>query len=422
MIELKQIWSKLYLGLAVLGLSAPLQVHAAGQDSVMLGQDGNQVSVSLEMSNAAEEKITTVAVSLEVKTENSGQISVDFQFAPELDGTEHGFVYNKDTGRLDIYVASADPLFAGEKLNLGNVQVQPADPEKSVSADISYCQNSFQTANGSYGDKSPVVEGNVPPVSIQVGNGTLAPPSPGPGTSGPGNNGTGSGNGSGNHGGESNRDQGLYDETTRFTNDPSTAQKIPSSVIEKDGAGNPLFNLSTGAAATIGGKKGTGVNLGLDKVKDKVSVISPEKGPSSILVSGSGNGELAGFDSWLDGGNEGELFAEGAAGESNSEEILLDQKNGGAVENQKGEKRKRIILFSAIVIGILLLAGGIILFVIKRKNQEPIRRRKRKKRRRRRRKKKPTGRRRPAQRGRRPTDQGRRPVRKRRPKSRSFSG
>ena len=203
---------------------------------------------------------------------------------------------------------------------------------------------------------------------------------------------------------------------------PSTAQKIPSSVIEKDGAGNPLFNLSTGAAATIGGKKGTGVNLGLDKVKDKVSVISPEKGPSSILVSGSGNGELAGFDSWLDGGNEGELFAEGAAGESNSEEILLDQKNGGAVENQKGEKRKRIILFSAIVIGVLLLAGGIILFVIKRKNQEPIRRRKRKKRRRRRRKKKPTGRRRPAQRGRRPTDQGRRPVRKRRPKSRSFSG
>ena len=78
---MKQIRNKLYLGLAVLGLSTPLQAFAAGQDSVMLGQDGNQVSVSLGMSNAVEEKITTVAVSLEVKTEDPSQITVDFQFA-----------------------------------------------------------------------------------------------------------------------------------------------------------------------------------------------------------------------------------------------------------------------------------------------------------------------------------------------------
>ena len=112
---MKQIRNKLYLGLAVLGLSTPLQAFAAGQDSVMLGQDGNQVSVSLGMSNAVEEKITTVAVSLEVKTEDPSQITVDFQFAPNLGNTEHGFVYHEDTGRLDIYVASADKLFGDEK-------------------------------------------------------------------------------------------------------------------------------------------------------------------------------------------------------------------------------------------------------------------------------------------------------------------
>ena len=156
---MRRIRNKIYLGLAIIGLSAPLQVHAAGQDSVMLEQDGNQVSVSLEMSNAIEEKITTVAVSLEVKTDDPGQIMVDFQFAPELGEIAHGFIYHEDTGRLDIYVSSSKSLFNNEeKLNLGNVKVQPADSGKSMSADIGYCPNSFQTATGAYGNKTPVGE------------------------------------------------------------------------------------------------------------------------------------------------------------------------------------------------------------------------------------------------------------------------
>lgn len=150
---MKRIQNKIYLGLAIIGLSAPLQVHAAGQDSVMLGQDGNQVTVSLEMSNAAEEKITTVLVSLEVKTDYPDQVKVDFQFAPELSGTTHGCIYHEDTGRLDIYVSSSKSLFGEDEISLGNVQVQPVDAGQSMSADISYCPNSFQARMGLMGIK-----------------------------------------------------------------------------------------------------------------------------------------------------------------------------------------------------------------------------------------------------------------------------
>ncbi|MBD5395876.1 MAG: hypothetical protein HDR71_16810 [Lachnospiraceae bacterium] len=391
---MKRIQSKIYLGLVIIGLSAPLRVNAAGQDMVVLGQDGNQVSVSLEMSNATEEKITTVSISLEVKTDDPEQVTVGFQFAPELGGTEHGFVYNKDSGRLDIYVASSKSLFSEEKLNLGNVQVQPTDPGRSLSADVSYCKNSFQTANGSYGDKTPVIEGEVEPVSIQVGNGTLTP---GTGSQGAGNS-SGGNSAAGSLGG-SNRDQGLYDETTRFTNDPASAQKIDASVIKKDKAETLLHNLSTGAAAAIAGKNGADTDItGRTKAKGKVSVISPKNGPASILISKGDSKASDGdqFDSFSDGlsgdnndGNAGKILGEGAALEDGQEEIMLDQKNGGAVDNGKSERRRRILIISAISAGVIIIAGGMILLIMKWIGYLPVGAKKKKKKKRRRRKRKP---------------------------------
>lgn len=399
---MKRIQNKIYLGLMIIGLSAPLQVYAAGEDSVMLGQDGNQVAVSLEMSNAAEEKITTVAVSLEVKTDNPGQVTVDFQFAPGLGETEHGFVYHEDTGRLDIYVASSKTLFTGEKLNLGNVQVQPVDSGKSLSADISYCPNSFQTANGAYGNKTPVV-GEVESVSIQIGNGTLTPTTPDTGSSGTGNTGNteNTGNGIGSPEG-SNRDQGLYDDTTRFKNDPANAQKIDSSVVERDKTSTLFNHLAAGAASVIGGKNNTSNVIGQMKGNGKVNVISPENGPASILVSKDGDGQPDSLLGGMNGDNsDGDAWGEGDSQGNSSEEIMLDQKNGGAVDNRKNEKRKQIITFGASCAGIIaVVSGGIFLF-LKRKKLALIGAKKKKKKRRRYRKKpvnrrKPTGRRKPA--------------------------
>lgn len=374
---MKRIRNRLYLGLVVIGLSAPLQVHAAGQDSVMLGQNGNQVAVSLEMSNAEEEKITTVAVSLELKTDHPDQIKVDFQFAPELSGTAHGCIYHEDTGRLDIYVASSKSLFGGDELNLGNVQVRPVDAKQSMLVDIGYCPNSFQTANGAYGNKTPVV-GEVESVSIQIGDGTLTPPTPDSGSSGSGNMGTNSGSGGNNNGGSegSNRDQGLYDETTRFTNDPANAQKIDSSIINRDKASTLLDDLSKGAAAVIAGKKETTANsIGQVKAKGKVSVLSPEKGPASIVVSkDNALGEnqsgslLSGTGGENSGGNDSSVWGENASLDNGSEEILLDRKNGGAVDNRKNDLKKRILLFGTASVGVVAVAGGSIFLLLKRRD------------------------------------------------------
>ncbi|NBJ94152.1 hypothetical protein D5281_16550 [bacterium 1xD42-62] len=408
--KVKWIQNKLYMGIAILSMSVPLQVNAAGRDTVNLDQNGSQVGVSVEMSNATEEKITTVAVSLEVKTEDLSQVKVEFQFSAELEGAEYGFIYNENTGRLDIYVASAKSLFKEEQLSLGNVQVQPVNPNQSISADIGYCKDSFKTANSAYGDKTPVVENEVAPVTIQIGNGSLTPPGSGtdnnlggadgtnPGNTNQGNPGANAGgSGSGNPTG-GNRDEGLYDETTRFKNDPSSAESISSSVVKREGKEIPPINLTTGAAAAIAGKNGaeTG-NATLLGTIGKVSVISPKNGPASILVS-KGEGEASAEDmpDGLVAGIKDESLTEKLGGlfggeyaeEDGAGEIVLDQEKGGAVDNSKSERRKRILIFgaaltgaAAVIVGIgviLVKKTGVVLADSKRKKRRKKHRRKKK--------------------------------------------
>ncbi len=378
---MKQVRNKLYLWLVMSGLLVPLQVHAAGQDSVGLSQDGSKVAVSLEMSNAPQEKITTVAVSLEVKTDGQEKVTVDFQFSPELSGTEHGYVYNEDTGRLDIYVASASSLFSEERLNLGSVQVLPVNAEKTVSTNISYRPNSFQTANSSYGDKTPMVEGAPASVDIKVGNGVdNSAPSDG-NTNGAGNNNGGNigGGSAGNIGGASqggsnnqvsdNRNQGLYDETTRFVNDPASAHLLATSVIKKTKPDTALIDMSTliqngvgaGWRATGGVYVKPGSGIGQTKETGKVSVVSPENGPASIWVEGDNKETSAGSGS---GGLFAGIFGEDSAqdGEDGSTEIMLDQEKGGAVDNRNNVKRN-LIIAAGVVLAVILLAGGIIGFI-----------------------------------------------------------
>ncbi len=370
---MKQVQNKLYLGLAMLGLLVPLQVNAAGQDSVELSQEGSKVAVSLEMSNAPQEKITTVAVSLEVKADGQEKVTVDFQFSAQLSGTEHGYVYNEDTGRLDIYVASATSLFSEETLNLGSVQVQPVDASKTVSANISYCQNSFQTANSSYGDKTPMVEGETASVDIKVGNGVNDSTSSGGNTAGSGSDnggalGSGSaGNTTGGSQGSSNsssdnRNQGLYDDTTRFVNDPAASQLLASSIIKGTKPGAELIDMSAAGltgTGNIGVKPGNGIVQ--TKENGKVSVVSPENGPASILVSGENSGNNGeGSQGGLFAGILGDDYIEG--GEDGYSEILLDQENGGAVDNRKNLKRN-LIIAAGIALAAIFVTGGIFLFV-----------------------------------------------------------
>lgn len=405
-------------------LSVPLEVFAEGWDAVTLSPEGSGVAVELEMSNAQEEKISAVSVSLQIDEESRDKVKPEFEFAAELGGAVQGYLYDKNTGILNIYAASASSLFEGETLSLGYVQAVPEEPGELLEVEFSYIGSSFQTANEAYGNKAPVVMYEPEPVSIKIGEGAgEGPEAPGDGTedgSGDGNGdqtGTpGGGNGGGNQNGSSdnengggsqngssgngnssgsgdNRNDGLYDENTQFKNDPSSAEQIESSVVRGDEQHSDLVDMSKGTAAGIGGASLQNPGGKWAVSGGKVSVVSPEKGPASIhIAKGKGTSSktsdtagLKGLTGWeevpsgddaleKEGGFDGEdsvlgeTVAAGSdeAGEGEGEEIRLDQKRGGAIEEAHGQKWGKVL----IGIGILVLSGGLGLggfFVVKSK-------------------------------------------------------
>ncbi len=374
----------LYLGAVVWALVCPMRVFAAGQDAVNLSQEGSKVVVSLEMSNAAEEEITAVSLSLKVDTER--QAEVGFEFSPNVQGTEHGFIYKEEAGRLDIYAASAKSLFDGEVLNLGYVNITPADAAQLTSVEISYCEDSFRTANGSYGDKIPMVEKAPEPVSMKIGDGAVYPPGPEeeepapvPGGDqeddgqepGGGNQNPDDGNQEDSSGG-GNINDGLYDENTQLKNDPSDAQNIPSSVVQKDNQTSGLIDMSQGMAVQVTGKPASGTS-GKVRTKrgGKVSVVDPGDGPSGILIAKEENGISGEGNS---DGTDAETLAET---EDGTEKILLDQENGGTVDG-----RKKALKIDGKILLVLCLAAaaviGIVIAVVILKENERERRKKRK--------------------------------------------
>ena len=392
--KVKRIWKKLYLGLAILGIAVPLQVKAAGQDTVNLQEENSRVAVSLGMSNAKEEKISTLSISLSVDMGGQNQGEALFDFDAGLEGVaEHDYVYNAGTGRMDIYVSSLQngSLFGDGELKLGHVRVVPADASAALQVEVGYLEGSFKTANASYGSKTPVISSLPEPVVLQLGAG--APEQPGDG--GNGGNGAGSGDGNqsgggtgGNDGqshGNDNMSQGLYDEETRFTNNPADAQNIPNSVVRENNLHPELVDLSKGNAAQAGGKTLSGsVGAGAKAAKGngKVSVVAPEAGPDSILIAGAGKGgaegiegEGAGAVGGITGGTSGAgSSGDGTAGDSEaSGEIRLDKKNGGAFVEKNSEKTKWIIAGAAAAV---LVIVGIAAFVLAGRHSEGGRRRK----------------------------------------------
>lgn len=166
-----------------------------------------------------------------------------------------------------------------------------------------------------------------------------------------------------------NRNQGLYDETTRFVNDPASAQLLATSVIKKTKPDTALIDMSTliqngvgaGWRATGGVYVKPGSGIGQTKETGKVSVVSPENGPASIWVEGDNKETSAGSGS---GGLFAGIFGEDSAqdGEDGSTEIMLDQEKGGAVDNRNNVKRN-LIIAAGVVLAVILLAGGIIGFI-----------------------------------------------------------
>lgn len=385
---MKKIWKKLYLGLAILGMFVPLQVNAEEQDTVTLQEENSKVAVSLGMSHAKEEKISTLSISLSVDMggQNQGQAVFDFDSGLES-VTEHDYIYNENTGIMDIYVSSLknQSLFGDGELRLGHVRIEPADSSAVLQVEVGYCDGSFQTANASYGNKTPVISSLPEPVLLQIGAVT---PSQSGGSSDSGSQGGGenagqSGGGDAGHGND-NMSQGLYDEETRFTNNPADAQNITSTVVKENNLHPELVDMSKGSAAQIGNKTlagSVGAGAGAAKGSGKVSVVAPKEGPDSIVVNG-GAGGAAGEGTG--GGEDGisGTYGEGSGTDGDSSlsgEIRLDKKNGGAVVEKDNAKMKWII--GGIAAAVLAIAG-IVIFILAgkrsrdRKHKKPVRRKK----------------------------------------------
>ena len=173
--------------------------------------------------------------------------------------------------------------------------------------------------------------------------------------------------------------QGLYDEETRFTNNPADAQNIPNSVVRENNLHPELVDLSKGNAAQAGGKTLSGsVGAGAKAAKGngKVSVVAPEAGPDSILIAGAGKGGAEGIEGEGTGdvgGITGGTGGSGGSGDGAAGEIRLDKKNGGAFVEKNSEKTKWIIAGAAAAV---LVIVGIAAFVLAGRHSEGGRRRK----------------------------------------------
>ena len=372
----KKIKYGLLLGTLLCLAFFPLQVLAAGEDAVTITQSEGGADVSLTMGRADQEKITAVSVSLTVEPEDAA--TVEFQFSPSLAGTECGYIYNEETKLLDVYVASAGSLFTGENLNLGKVHIS-AGKTGPMAVEIGYREGSFHTANASYGSKDPLIENVSAPIRVEIGNAS--------GGSGEnagadkGNGGSDAGGGSDKKGSGSseknNMNQGLYDETTRFVNDPLNAEAILAGVISGKGK---ITGTAAGAGGTAGALRPGGKKTDRTDFTGggKVSVIDPKDGPSAIVIGGESSGGSG--ESLTTGGESG-----------GSGEIRLDQEKGGAVRSLGDRIKEHKPL--AIVVGIaviVILGVFLVLFVggSDRYDGSPGRKKKKKKKRRKRKKKK----------------------------------
>ena len=379
---MKRIRTILYVAAAMLGMLIPFQVSAAGQDTVTLSQEGENVAVLLEMSDAEKENITAVSVSLQIDTQSSDQIAVDFVFSPELGNhAEYGFKYKEsgdNTGRLDIYAVTgtADSLFGENGLALGSLKISPKNASAIIPVTISYCDGSFQTANAAYGSKTPMVEQGTASVNMQIGGGAIPPPPeelPGtgneeqpPGTNTPETDNPGGGS-SGSGG--SNMDEGLYDDTTQFTNDPSNAQNIPSAVIGKDNMPAGFVDLSAVPGQNSGNKQKT-KGKGAAQSAGKVSIVAPKNGMSSILVSNADS------DTSKEEGNE--TTEDTSTLPEDTMEIKLDKENGGIVK-QQGIGIGKILSIIGLVIAGISVIGLLIFAVIKMRDTDRQKRKHKKK-------------------------------------------
>lgn len=136
----------LYYILSVLFLSAvllPIQVRAAGRSGLKLDENG---TVTVVLPQAAREGISSLGFSLSV--EPSGEAAAEFLFNGNMAEILE-YRYDKSTGKLNVYVAGTEALFAEgtDSLTVGEVVVRDGSGRETA-AEVSFVEGSLQYVHG----------------------------------------------------------------------------------------------------------------------------------------------------------------------------------------------------------------------------------------------------------------------------------
>lgn len=116
---MKKYCAKILTMIAVLVLFLPMEVSAENGEGLKVDGSGQ---ITLVSSYASEEDISSMSFSLYVKAAASDK--VEFRFN-ESNGKIREFRYDKESGKLSVYIAGTEALMkdGAQSLNIGSVQV-----------------------------------------------------------------------------------------------------------------------------------------------------------------------------------------------------------------------------------------------------------------------------------------------------------
>lgn len=137
----------------------PGQVLAADNEKPVRLKEGESAVIEAELSQAYEEKISSLQFSIQVTGEDGNPAEQDvlekietLTFSPNQEVTSKAKIcdqrYHKETGVLDIYIAGTEPLFGAEnKLTVGTVTATDKTGGKT-DVFIQVAQDSFRVVKG----------------------------------------------------------------------------------------------------------------------------------------------------------------------------------------------------------------------------------------------------------------------------------
>jgi|GEM_PF-5266645 dockerin type I repeat./ricin-type beta-trefoil lectin domain len=117
---LKRILIGAFTALTLAFLLPTNAMAAKESDNIRTDDSGN---ITLISNHAAKDSVTTLQLSLEVKTDTDAKVS--FEFSSENNAEIAEYRYHPESNCLNIYICSSEPLFdSSNKLNLGTVSAK----------------------------------------------------------------------------------------------------------------------------------------------------------------------------------------------------------------------------------------------------------------------------------------------------------